>query len=213
MPYFDDTTGQVPTTYLVEVDAKPEAWDRVSIPRGPVAIPEGAIFVRDARRRAAEPAAVDGVSELDDSFIYINYANPNSPQTNDRQTYNVAGSGIQYSVNLDGGNYVGIMGPNLRITMPYDARFFVTGDIGLFILGDLITLKIETSAAAVRPSAIKFGRPTGGDNPGGHAGLLVGPSAGAAAESSLAFGTVESFSPNGQKITFIFGNRGATVSL
>ena len=211
MPYFDDTTGQVPTTYLVEVDAKPEAWERVSIPRGPVAIPEGAIFVRDARRRAAEPAAVDGVSELDDSFIYINYANPNSPQTNDRQTYNIAGQGVRYSVDLDGGNYVGIMGPNLRITMPYDARFFVTADVGTFILGDLITLKRETAGAAVRPADIKFGRPTGGDNADGRATLPALPTAGAAAQSNLSFGTVESFSPNNQKITFIFNNQGKRV--
>jgi len=211
MPFFDDTTGQVPTTYLVEVDAKAEAWERISIPRGNVVIPEGAVFVRDDRRRAAEPAAVDGVSLLDDPFIYINYANPLAPQTNDRQTFNVAGQGIRYSVDLDGGNYVGIMGPSLRITMPYDARFFVTADIGLFVQGDPITLKRETAGAAERPGAIKFGRPTGGDNADGRATLLAAPTAGAAAQSALSFATVESFSPNNQKITFIFTNSGKRV--
>ena len=211
MPFFNDTTGQVPTTYLVEVDAKAEAWERISIPRGPVAIPEGAVFVRDNRRRAAELAAVDGVSLLDDPFVYINYANPAAPQTNDRQTYNVAGQGVQYSVDLDGGNYVGIMGPSLRITMPYDARFFVTADIGNFVLGDPITLKRETAGAAVRPAAIKWGRPSAGDNADGRAVLLGAPTAGATAESSLSFATVESFSPNNQKITFIFGNSGKVV--
>ena len=212
MPFFDDTTGQVPTTYVVEVDAKPEAWERISIPRGSVVIPEGAIFVRDARRRAAEPAAVNGTSLLGDPMIYINYANPNAPQTNDRQTYNVAGQGIQYSVDLDGGNYVGIMGPNLRITMPYDARFFLTADLGTFILGDPVTLRLEAAGAAVRPSTVKFARPTGGDTADGQATLIANATAGAAAQSNLSFGTVESFSPNNQKITFIFRNQGGRLA-
>jgi len=206
MPEFNDTTGQVKTSYIVQVDAKAEGFERINLPRGQTDIPEGALMVRNAQGVAdlPDPGTVAGGPLLDSRMVYINFSNPEAPQTSDRAVWNEVG-GTQYSVQLDAGGFAGILGHALRVTLPYDDRFFVNADIGSVAVGEPLTMKREADGYAVRPSEAKFGRPTGGALGTGMPTLLGAPTN---AESDLRFATVDAINDGAQKITIIFNSIG-----
>lgn len=207
MPEFNDTTGQVKTSYIVQVDAKAEGFERINLPRGAVDIPEGALMVRDANGVAnlPDPGTIAGGELVDSRMVYINFSNPNAPQTSDRAVWNEVG-GTRYSVQLEAGGFAGILGHALRVTLPYDNRFFLDADIGSINVNEPVTLKREADGGDVRPSEVKFGRPTGAPLASGMPTLLGAPTA---AESDLRFATVDAIDTGAGKITLIFNSIGA----
>lgn len=211
MPYFNDTTGQQPTTYVVEVDAKAENFERINIPKGTFNIIEGGLLVRGATTGKAEPPTTDTANPpttiVDNSYVYINFSNPNAPQTADTQVWNDAG-GTRYSVALDAGGYaaIGSGSGSLRITLPFTSRYWVTADLATLAVQWPIILKREAWNAAVRPGEVKLGGATGAAIVGS---TIPTVDTATAFIGGLRFGVVESFSPDRKKITFLFNSIGS----
>jgi len=199
MPQINDTTGNIKTSFVVRVDAKAEGFERISMPRGED-VPEGGFMVRDAQGRGVNPA--DALARM----VYINFSNPDAPQTKDRQTINEVG-GSTFGVELSSGGYAGINGSGLRIGLPFTDQFFVAADIPLIRAegsGAVLNLKRELGAGAARFGEIKFGLAP--------AGVL--PSPGVADDGGLTFGIVdliEAGGTAGELIWFTFNSQGHLV--
>ena len=197
MPQINDTTGSLKTSFLVRVDAKAEAWERVSIPRGTVDIIEGGLMKRDASGRAAKPAPAPADTVLE-TFVFINYTNPNAGSVNDRQPVNDVG-GTTFVAAVEGGGYAGVQGDGLKVGMPLTEQYFVKADLAaLATPGTRIVLKRETDAAAARFNDIKFGAASGA------AGALLG--AATVNEGALCY-AVSQWNDN-SVLWMLFGNRG-----
>lgn len=153
MPQINDTTGNIKTSSIVRVDAKFESVNFKAIPRGTVDIVEGGLMVRDSGGLAAKPAATA-------KQVYINFSNPDAPQTKDEQKINIAG-GTLFEVGLSSGGYAGIIGANTRIGLPKTDQFFFGTDVALLVVGDRLELKAETDANASRYPDVKFARRSG----------------------------------------------------
>jgi len=158
VPQINDTTGGVKTSSVLRVDVKAEGFERIAIPRGLVDIAEGGLMVRGADGAAAKPAATA-------RQVYINFSNPNAPQTKDQQAIHVAGEGATFSVALSSGGYAGVNGSGLRIGLPFTDQFFKAGDLTAIEgegPGCRLTILAETDSAAARYPDVKFAYPTGG---------------------------------------------------
>lgn len=156
MPQINDTTGNQKTSSVLRVDAKAENWERIPIQRGSVDIIEGGIMIRGSDGKAAK-VLYDGGTNITEPLIYLNFANPNAGGAYDRQVVNDVG-GTQFSVNLEGGGYVGVGGAGLRCGLPLTERFFVKADLAVIAVpGAKLFLKREGDAAAERYNEVKFG--------------------------------------------------------
>jgi len=195
VPQINDTTGGVKTSSIVRVDMAAEGFARIAVPRGTVDIVEGGLFVRNASGEAALP---DGFARQ----VFINFSNPNAPQTKDQQAIHVAGQGATFSVELSSGGYSGVNGTGIRIGLPFTDQFFVAASLASIETdgpNTRLTLLEEADSAAARFGDIKFGYPSGASG-----ALRASPSI--ATESDLCFGIVEFI--EGELIWFTFTSLG-----
>jgi hypothetical protein len=158
MPQINDTTGNIKTSFVVRVDAKAEGFERISMPRGED-VPEGGLMVKDAQGRGVNPVVDPGSGDVETTMVYINFSNPNAPQTSDRQSINEVG-GATFAVDLSSGGYAGINGSGLRIGLPLTEQFFVAADIAAIRAegsGAILNLGIEATVGAARFGAMKLG--------------------------------------------------------
>jgi len=157
MPQIDDTTGNIKTSFVVRVDAKAEGFERISMARGED-VPEGGLMVKDAQGRGVNPVADGPAGVIDVTMVYLNFSNPNAPQTRDRQSINEVGGAV-LSVDLSSGGYAGILGKGLRIGLPLTDQFFVAADIAAIRAegnGALLNLGIEGTVGAARFGEMKL---------------------------------------------------------
>lgn len=158
MPQINDTTGNIKTSFVVRVDAKAEGFERISMPRGED-IPEGGLMVKDAEGRGVNPVVDPTSGDIEITQVYINFSNPNAPQTSDRQSINEVG-GATFAVDLTSGGYAGINGSGLRIGLPLTDEFFIAADIPAIQAegpGAVLNLGIETTVGAARFGEMKLG--------------------------------------------------------
>ena len=157
MPQINDTTGNIKTSFVVRVDAKAEGFERISMPRGED-VPEGGLMVKDAQGRGVNPIADGPGGIIDVTMVYLNFSNPNAPQTVDRQSINEVGGAV-LSVDLSSGGYAGIVGKGLRIGLPLTDQFFVAADIAAIRAegnGAVLNLGMEGTPGAARYMEMKF---------------------------------------------------------
>ena len=158
MPQIDDTTGNIKTSFVVRVDAKAEGFERISMPRGED-VPEGGLMVKNANGQGVNPVVDAGSGDVEITQVYINFSNPNAPQTRDQQGINEVG-GATFSVDLSSGGYAGINGSGLRIGLPLTDQFFISADIPAIRAEGpqaVLNLGIEATGGAARFGAMKLG--------------------------------------------------------
>ena len=207
MPQIDDTTGNIKTSFVVRVDAKAEGFERISMPRGED-VPEGGLMVKDAQGRGVNPVVDPGSGDIEVTQVYINFSNPNAPQTRDRQSINEVG-GATFAVDLSSGGYAGINGSGLRIGLPLTDQFFIAADIATIRArgaGELLNLGIEATGGAARFGEMKFGVPA-------TAKTLVATTS---TDGGLAFGVIDQIEAGGtagEIIWFTFNSLGFLTGL
>jgi len=204
MPQINDTTGNIKTSFVVRVDAKAEGFERISMPRGED-VPEGGLMVKDAQGRGVNPVVDPGSGDIETNVVYINFSNPNAPQTSDRQSINEVG-GATFAVDLSSGGYAGILGKGLRIGLPLTDQFFIAADIAAIRAeghGALLNLGIEATGGAARFGEMKLGLAPAKTLP-----------AASPTDGALAFGVVDQIEAGGtagEIIWFTFSSLGYAV--